>query len=1189
MGSIFKFEIQYRLKRPATLIYALLFFTLGVIFMSTDAVRIGGGYGKVFSNAPYNIHQIIGIMGVMGLFVIMAFHAVPVFRDTEHKMDSFLYAYPISKVQYLAGRFWGTFFMCSLVFLFLPFGMMLGEWIARFKTDNPEDFGAFSVTTYLWPYIISTLPTVFLLGSLFFSLVSLTRKMMYAYLVAISFVVFYSISTNLLSELDNKFFASMLDPFGLIASDRVTEYWSIQEKNTRVVPLTGWLLYNRLFWLGVSGIFLGLCFSRFRMSPVSENQRKKVTEESQVKKAAPFPLPQIPQTHFNQGKMFLSLLLLEIRQTIRNVFFLAFLFAIALYMAMDAWYADSLYETGIHPVTGNMLETISSNMFNILSIVLIIFLAGEIVWRERQSKMEGIYDAFPVSNRVIFWSKFGALLTIPLFLLALVPMVAIPVQLLKGYTHLEPELYAKTLLLFELPRLWLIAALAFTIQQVMNNKYTANVAILLYYLSAIGLNYIHIEHPLFRYGSGLSYRYSDMNGFGDSIRQISAYLMHWTWVGLFLLALGYLFMVRGPESGFKARIATFSARLKESRLSALTVFLPLIVMLCTGFFITRTTLETDHYTNSQIQEKEQVAYEKKFSYLKRSAHPSLAEIHIGADMWPENGDLILSAKMVYKNMREKSLDTLWYNFQPEGKILKFQISQPCKLVYEDPKHAIRAYKLSKPLAPGDSFVADFRMSMAFTGFNNESPVKGNGTFFNNDYWPSMGFNGSLNLMDDDKRKEYGLPEVPPMASQLDSAALNRNFFDDLNHALRFEATLSTSPDQIAIAPGYLQKEWTQNGRRYFHYKMDRPISNFYSIISARYAAYKEKWKDVDITIYHHPWHAFNVKKMAEAVRHSLDYYTSNFGPYQHKQVRILEFPRYATFAQSFDNTIPYSEAIGFIANLKDEESIDYVYFVTAHEMAHQWWGHQILPASVRGAQFLSETMAEYSALMVMKKRYGDALMGRFLRRELNDYLGGRSSEKKKENPLLDIEMQGYAYYNKGSLAMFSVMDLIGEEKMNAFLTSFVSKYKFTERPYPSTHNFYTMLMPYLAQGQKNMVDDQLKRITLYKNKVEEAKGKKLPNGDYEVKMKFSLEKVYVDSLGGNEKIAPWSGPVYLGLLMDQNPKSAGDVLKLEKIVPGSGREFTFISKKKATYVGIDPLNTLTDIMPEDNRKPIDWE
>jgi ABC-2 type transport system permease protein len=1188
MGSIFTFEIQYRLKRPATFLYALIFFILGIVIMSTDAVRIGGGYGKVFGNAPYNIQQITGIMGVLGLFVIMAFHAVPVFRDSEHKMDTFLYAYPISKNQYLWGRFLGTFFMCCLVFLVLPLGMMIGEWVARMKSESPGDFGPFSPISYLWPFLISSIPTIFLLGSMFFSLVSLTRKMMYAYIVAISFIVFYSVALNLLSDLDNKVFAALLDPFGLVATDRVTEYWSIQEKNTQIIPVEGLLMWNRILWLGVAGFFLGICFWKFKMSPVAENQKKRKLDENPGLQKAVLNLPQLANIDFSQWKIFLSLLLLEVTQTIRNRFFLAFLFAIALYMGMDAWYADSTYETGIHPVTGIMLETISSSMFNILSIVLIIFLAGEIVWRERQSKMEGIYDAFPISNRVIFWSKFGALLVVPVFLLSLVPLVAIPIQLSKNYTHLELGLYAKTLIFYELPQLWLIAALAFTIQQVMNNKYTANVAILVYYLSFIGLSYLHVEHPLFKYGSGMSYKYSDMNGFGDYSKGFYTYLLHWSFVGLFLLAIGYLFMVRGPESNLKSRLTLFSGRIKTSRVSLFALVLPLILMISTGFYITKTTWEIDHYSNSKQDEEIKAAYEKKFAYLKKSLHPSLTTISIGADMWPENGNLTISAKMVYQNMHKKAIDTLWYNFQPEGKLEKFDLSLPSILVYEDKENAIRAYKLKSPLVSGDSFLVDFKMTMAFTGLNNESPVKGNGTFFNNEYWPTMGFNSGLSIMDEDKRKEYGLAEIPTMSSQLDSGALGKSLFDDLNHALRFEATLSTSPDQIAIAPGYLTKEWNENGRRYFHYKMDRPISNFYAIISARYKEYKEKWNDVDITIYHHPWHDFNVKKMAEAVRHSLDYYTKNFSPYQHKQVRILEFPRYQSFAQSFDNTIPYSEAIGFIANLKDEDAIDYVYFVTAHEMAHQWWGHQIMPAAVRGGQFLSETMAEYSALMVMRKRYGDALMGRFLRREQNDYLSGRSNEKKKENPLIDIETQAYAYYNKGSLAMYSVMDLLGEDRMNTFLKKFVSQYSFKERPYPSTYDFYQTVLPFLAPGQQLLADDQLKRITLYKNKVEEAKGKKLPDGSYEVKLKFALEKVYADSLG-NETKATFSQPVYLGLLLEQNPKKKGDVIQLSKISLGEKREYTFTTKVKPKYAGIDPLNTLTDIKPEDNTLAIDWE
>src|SRR5204863_4859820 len=170
-------------------------------------------------------------------------------------------------------------------------------------------------------------------------------------------------------------------------------------------------------------------------------------------------------------------------------------------------------------------------------------------------------------------------------------------------------------------------------------------------------------------------------------------------------------------------------------------------------------------------------------------------------------------------------------------------------------------------------------------------------------------------------------------------------------------------------------------------------------------------------------------RMIAAVKDTLEYATTNFSPYPQKVIRIAEFPRYAGFAQSFPATIPYSEAIGFIAEVRpdDPEDIDYPTFITAHEVSHQWWAHQVVGADTQGATLLSETLAEYTGLMVMKRRYGADRMKRFLRYDLDQYLIGRSMERKKELPLLRVESsQFYIRYNKGGLAMYALADLVGQ-------------------------------------------------------------------------------------------------------------------------------------------------------------------
>jgi ABC-2 type transport system permease protein len=123
-----------------------------------------------------------------------------------------------------------------------------------------------------------------------------------------------------------------------------------------------------------------------------------------------------------------------------------------------------------------------------------------------------------------------------------------------------------------------------------------------------------------------------------------------------------------------------------------------------------------------------------------------------------------------------------------------------------------------------------------------------------------------------------------------------------------------------------------------------------------------------------------------AMKKSLDYYVKNFGPYAHQEARIVGFPRVAGFAAAFPGTMPYPESLGFIADLNHPDDIDTVAYVVAHEIAHQWWDEQVIGANIEGATLLSETLAQYSALMVMEKEYGRDMMRKFLAYETDLHL-----------------------------------------------------------------------------------------------------------------------------------------------------------------------------------------------------------
>jgi aminopeptidase N len=326
--------------------------------------------------------------------------------------------------------------------------------------------------------------------------------------------------------------------------------------------------------------------------------------------------------------------------------------------------------------------------------------------------------------------------------------------------------------------------------------------------------------------------------------------------------------------------------------------------------------------------------------------------------------------------------------------------------------------------------------------------------------------------------------------------------------------------------------------------------------------------------------------MLKAMKASLDYYRGNFGPYQFDYARVIEFPGYASFAQAFAGTMPYSESLGFIADNSDPDEIDYVTYVTAHEVAHQYWAHQLISADQQGGTVLVETMAQYSALMVMKKLYGEDKIRRFLKYELDNYLRSRGGEVIEELPLLRVENQGYIHYRKGSLVMYLLQDRLGEDRMNAMLAGLLDRYRFKGAPYAASTDLLAGLNG-LARNdaERQLVSDLFERITLYDLKVTGATTKPVGGGRFETVVTVEGKKFYADGRG-KETEAPLSDTIDIGLFAARpgvGAFAAKDVLLMERRPVRSGKqEIRVVTKGEPKFAGVDPYNKYVDRNSDDN-------
>ncbi|UYZ57706.1 ABC transporter permease/M1 family aminopeptidase [Hymenobacter latericus] len=1200
-GEIFRFELRYRLKRPATYIYFGLMFLMAFLLMLALGGLFGGGIvvgdaagGKVLANSPYQINWLLTAISMFGVFVTSAIMGTPVFRDFEHRTHSLYYTAPISKLGYLGGRFLGSFVVLLLVFA----GAGLGAWLATYWPGLDEaKIGPNHAAAYLQPYLTIIIPNLLFTGAIFFTGATLTRSALAVYLGGIGFFVLYSISQTLQQDIDNDTLQNLLDPMGGGAVYLTQRYWTVAERNAMLLPWSDYLVQNRLLWMAISLLMLAACYFVFRFSfanASASGPRPKAGALGVADAPKGLQLPRITP-RFTAGlawAQFGRLLRLEFLSTVRSVYFMGIAGAGVLFLVIAGMQVGQMFGTNTYPVTPVVVQVLGGS-FSLFMLIIITFYSGELVWRERDSQIHQIYDAMPMPGWVPFSAKLGALMLIQVVLLVVVLVCGVTLQTFKGYFNYEIDVYLKELFGFQLLDFWIMCVLAMLVQVLCNNKYMGHFIMILYYAFNLFKGQLGLEHNLYSFNSDPGVRYSAMNGYGHFVWPYFAFKLYWGAFAVLLALASSLLWPRGTETRFSWRWA--QARSSMSPALRGVAGVALLVFAGMGGYIFYNTNVLNEYRTSDETEELQAQYEREFKRFEKRPQPRITAVNIEADIYPAERDVHFKGTYWLLNREKVAIDSVQLLHESDAEVKRLELARPAKEVLNKKLGEVvyRIVRLQQPLQPGDSVQLHFDMAYTNPGFRNRgsnTSMVYNGTFVGTQLLPHIGYQDGLELGDDDLRKDQGLQPKPRMASVHDSAARMNTYISNEADWIRFETTVSTSPDQIAIAPGYLQKEWTKDGRRYFHYKMDAPILNFYSFLSARYAVYKDKWKDIPIEIYYQPGHEYNLKRMVKGVQKGLEYYTANFGPYQHRQVRILEFPGYSSFAQAFPNTIPFSESIGFVAHVDstDPKDIDYPLYVTAHEVAHQWFAHQIIGGNVQGGTLMSETLSQYSALMVMKHIYGEEKMKKFLKYELNSYLTGRTTERKKEVPLYLVENQPYIHYRKGSVVMYALQDYLGEKAVNAAIKEYRDKVAYQRAPYTTSVEFLGYIRKHTPDSLQYLVTDLFERITLYENKVDSASYRKLPNGQYKVQFTVNTKKLYADSLGNETPDLKARDFIDVGVITRKKGKDGKyqDVpmlLEKRRLVPGLNRlEFTV--PQKPDRVGIDPFNKLIDRNPDDNVK-----
>lgn len=1215
---IVRFELRYQLRSPVFIIGAVLFFLLTFASVTIDTVQIGAR-GNININSPVALCTTVGIMCLFALFIVAACVSTVVLRDDETGFSPLIRTTRIARRDYLGGRFVGAMGVAGIVMAMVPLAMLVGSLMPWLDQDK---LGPFVLSHYLFAYVVMALPSLLILGAILFALATATRSMMWTYVGLMFLLVGYFGTRVLLRDPSTDTIAVLTDPFGLSWLSRATRYWTASESNTQLPALDSLALWSRGLWLGIGALAFAFAYGRFRFAVPGQSVAASPARDRSSASAAFLPAgspaslgPSLGASleaslgasweeaavgsfsapvasagrsvGFATGmRQLAALTRFDFRQVFRSPAFLVLVALGGLNAFGNFTAVVSMRGVDYLPVTRAMVETLFGS-FSIMSVIIAIYYAGELVWRDRDVRFHEIAGATPSPDWAFLVPKVMAISLALLVAYLFSVGVAVLFQLAHGYTHLELGHYLLWFVLPDFIAAVQFAALTLFVQVLVPQKFIGWAVMLLYIVASVGFQGAGFEHHLYDYAGTSPVPLSDMNGLGRFWIGRAWFEVYWSAFALILILATYALWRRGSETRLKVRMRRLR-RLAQG-VPALLTATAAVVFVGSGAWIYYNTNVLNPYHTVEDDERYAARMERALLAYETVPQPRITDVTLKVDLYPHDTRVVTHGTYIIENKTDAPLDHVHVRWSRPLKMTGLDVDgATVEKDYGDLDYRIFAF--AQPMQPGEKRKIHFETVLEERGFPNERPmteVVGNGTFVDSSaIAPGLGMDRNGLLTSRVKRRKYKLTPADLRPPKLEDASADQ--FNYLRHDsdwVTADITLSTDADQTPVAPGYTLSDTTAHGRRTVHTHTEAPILNFFSLQSARYLEAHDTWSapgrdPVALTVYYQPGHDRNVPRMLKVMKESLGLYSERFSPYQFRQLRILEFPAYRNFAQSFANTVPYSEAIGFVEDFDESkaeagEKIDLVTYVTAHEIGHQWWAHQVIGADKQGMTMLSESFAQYSSLSVMEHLYGASMLRKFLKSELDAYLRSRGGEAVEELPLERVEDQGYIHYRKGAVVMYGLTQIAGRDTVDASLRDLLGQFAFKGPPYPSSLDFIRDLKARHPNDDLR-IDDLFERITLYDFKSHDAVVHKRPDGRYDVHFTVEARKFYANG-AGKETEAPLAEPFQVGAFLEQpggKGYSPASVLALaEHPVQSGTNSIDLITDQAPTWVGIDPFNT----------------
>ncbi len=1212
LKALLDFELRYQARQIGFWVVLAVMVIVGAgLTMFPEALGSNMSGSRLKTNGSQIVARGISSSFIIVIFFGGIFTVTGILRDKTSNMLEIIHATPVSTKDMTLARMIGIFStICLTVFVYLA-----AQFFAQFSPNiDPETLGPIRLQYYLQPFLVFTVVNALFVTAFFTLIAGLTQNRVLVLVSAIG-LFFWSLMTGLVTEIDvPKWIQATIDPFGSLAYEMDTDFWSTDERNTRLLPLTGYVGLNRLVWGVISLGTLVLVFNRFKRGLVTSKKIRK----NAVLQGTGLAYASVSQKSGFAADVaaLMTRTRFEFLTTVRSVPFLILASLAAAFFAVIVIITVFFSPQKLIPTSLSM-SAIGFASLLIPMILIISFFSAELVFRDKGAKFNELLDSTNVSNWPLMIAKWLALLGVVTALCVIGMLIGMAVQLVTDSPPVNIGIYLKFTFLNQLPNYLFLASLAMIVQIFVPNRIVGMLAAAgVIAVVELGLGRLPVYHPLIGFGGTSPGSLSEISPYGDWIA-FRWFNFYW---GMFVLAFGVLGMWlwrRGLQTGLWARLRGMkrNINLASGSLMALSI---------AGFIGSGIHIYNAHdvanYTNRKAQETRQVIGEKLFASERNLPRPHTRAVTVDVQIFPVKQEALIKGTMELQNSSGVPITELYVQAPVGHKEDMRVLSVKGATDIADGKNAdgdsvadihdygVRLFAFEPPLQDGETTTLTYEAFYHSPRLADGSNISKNGTFLNN-------FGGGarvvpifgppdLSIQSSNKRRKLGLedlPKWPEPSAEGEELNLFATFTGPAD-LIDLEARVCTDAPQIPIAPGNLISETSEDGRICRTYKTDQPISNFFSMLSGEYAVTEDSWdapdgRTIPIRVYHAKQHDYSVDTMIEATQYSLSHFTENFSPYQYDYVRILEVP-FISFAQAFAGTIPYAER-GFIMNSGDPDDIktlDSAFHITMHEMGHQWFGHQIIPGYSRGFNVLSEGLTSYAAMDAYEAYYGwDKARYSLEKGTIETMTAMMMFDSEEEVPLAMARNQQYLYYQKADWVLWSLKNYIGPQNMRKAMKGFLDDYGLKGPPYPTTKTLTNVLREAAGPEYDQLITDQWDRTVWWKFNFGGDGPSLTETADGKWRVTFTLGTDKVIKTEEMETAESWSDidgealnePLEIGVYSDAPKKLWSAWTSLERIQVTEGQQTVTIEvDEKPSYIAIDPRRLMLERNVDDNVQSI---